>query len=154
MIQTKIISGFPGIGKSYFYNKNKDISLDSDSSCFHWNIINGKKETNKCFPNNYIKNIKENIGRYEYIFVSSHKIVRDALKQNCLFYYLVYPNMNMKDVFIKRYTERGNDEKFIERVNENWNQWINECQNVIIGCKNIEMQFDNLSHIIDYNIEK
>lgn len=32
---TMVISGFPGIGKSYFFRKNKDkIVLDSDSSKF------------------------------------------------------------------------------------------------------------------------
>lgn len=50
-IETVIISGFHGIGKSYFYNNNhKTLKIsDSDSSKFD------KKD----FPNNYIKHIKK-----------------------------------------------------------------------------------------------
>lgn len=35
MKETLIISGFPGVGKSYFFNNNSNlIALDSDSSEF------------------------------------------------------------------------------------------------------------------------
>ena len=36
------------------------------------------KERNPNFPNNYIEHIKENIGKVDYIFVSSHLVVRQA----------------------------------------------------------------------------
>lgn len=81
-----VISGFPGIGKSYMYNNMKDLKiLDSDSSKFSWvKDEEGKntKERNPDFPNNYIKHIKDNMDSSDIILVSSHKVVRDALKDN------------------------------------------------------------------------
>ena len=35
-MSTKIISAFPGCGKTYFHNNNKNTTLDSDSSHFSW----------------------------------------------------------------------------------------------------------------------
>ena len=35
-MKTKIISAFPGVGKTYYHERNKEISIDSDSSHFSW----------------------------------------------------------------------------------------------------------------------
>ena len=50
-MRTKIISGFPGIGKSYYHKLHPETTLDSDSSEFSW-IINefGDKIRNPEFP--------------------------------------------------------------------------------------------------------
>ena len=50
-MKTKIIAGFPGIGKSYVFNQRKYKCLDSDSSLFSW-IEKGVRHPD--FPNNYI----------------------------------------------------------------------------------------------------
>ena len=78
-IETIVVSGFPGVGKSYYvnYGESNDympqgFALDSDSSKFD------KKE----FPQNYIDHIKNNIGKVKIIFVSSHKEVREELVKN------------------------------------------------------------------------
>lgn len=74
MMDTKIISAFPGTGKSYVYRKyiNSDLKIiDSDSSKF----------SKEYFPANYIEHIKRCLGRYDIVFVSSHKSVRQALKR-------------------------------------------------------------------------
>ena len=66
-MKTKIISAFPGVGKTYYHERNKEISIDSDSSHFSWvkdENGNNTKERNPEFPNNYINHIKENIGNY------------------------------------------------------------------------------------------
>ena len=34
--ETRVISGFPGVGKTYFKNITNLIVLDSDSSKFSW----------------------------------------------------------------------------------------------------------------------
>ena len=146
-MRTKIISAFPGTGKSYYYGKYPNTTLDSDSSNFSWvkdENGNNTKERNPEFPQNYINHIKENIGKYKYIFVSSHKEVRDALLDNCLFFYLVYPSENRKDEFLERYRSRGNDEKFIKLISDNWEKWVREIYWINNGCEKIEMVLDNL----------
>lgn len=129
MIQTYIISAFPGTGKTYFHKNHPDISLDSDSSEFSWIIDkNGNKIRNPKFPNNYINHIKENIGKYKFIFVSSHKEVRELLNLHCIFYYVVYPLIECKEEYIERYRFRGSDEKFIDLISNNWDNWIEELE--------------------------
>lgn len=152
-MRTKIISAFPGTGKSTYHNKHKETTLDSDSSNFSWiTDSDGNKVRNPDFPKNYIQHIKENIGKYEIIFISSHKEVRDALLDECIFFYLVYPDDNRKEEFIERYRNRGNDEKFIELVTNKWEDWMKEIWFLPDGCKHINMVLDNLEDEIEHLI--
>lgn len=137
MKNTSIISAFPGTGKSYFYNQCKEIRkdliiLDSDSSDFSWiKDENGNNTTtrNPEFPDNYINHIKENIGKADLIFVSSHDIVRQALRDNNIKYMVVYPNIKCKDEYLERYRNRGNTEEFINMMDKNWDKFIDGMAN-------------------------
>lgn len=121
MRQTKIISGFPAVGKSVLTEQSNLIVLDSDSSSYSW-IRKGERHPN--FPNNYINHIKENIGKADYILVSSHDNVREALEENDIAYTLVYPSVELKDEYMNRYKSRGSEESFIAFINSNWNDFI------------------------------
>lgn len=126
MRNTKIISGFPGVGKSYLFDKNKDLSiLDSDSSSFSW-IEKGVRHPE--FPQNYIEHIKSNIGEADIILVSSHKTVRDALRDNNIKYILAYPAKRLKQEYIARFRARGNDDAFIKMIDTNWDNFIDEIE--------------------------
>ena len=144
---TKIISAFPGTGKSHYHNAHPDTTLDSDSSMF------SKSDD---FPENYINHIKENIGKYDIIFVSSHKVVRDALRNNCMFFYLIYPSKDQKDIYLDRYRKRGSPDQFVKLIKDNWDCWIDECSDVT-ECVNMQMTcFDYMDAIINAikNVEK
>lgn len=144
---SKIIAGFPGIGKTYFTNRHQN-AIDSDSSAFSWTIdTNNVKTRNKEFPQNYIRHIKENMGKYEYIFVSTHKEVREALKQNEIMFYLMYPLRCRKTEFMQRYKERGSSEEFINLVDASWDKWIDEIE-AFEGCYKICM-VDNIEKEIN-----
>lgn len=125
---TIIICGFPGTGKTWFYADYAptNFSIDSDSSQFDKNH----------FPENYIKHIISNIGKYQYIFVSSHKEVREALSQNGVEFTLVYPKISLKEEYIERYKQRGNEDSFINLLQTNWDEWIEDLQNEK-NCKHI-----------------
>lgn len=125
-MRTKIISAFPGTGKSHYHKLHPDTTLDSDSSQFSWIEINGNKTRNPEFPNNYIQHIKDNIGKYKYIFVSSHKEVRNALIDNCLKFYIVVPKFSCKEIYLDRYRQRGNDDYFINLIDRFWDLWLHE----------------------------
>ena len=119
-MNTKVISGFPGVGKSYLFNNTDLKVLDSDSSNFSWikdSEGRNTKERNPDFPQNYIDHIKKNIGKVDIILTSSHDVVRKALKESCIDYILVHPNIRAKEEYIERYTQRGNDESFIKMIN-------------------------------------
>lgn len=130
---TKVISAFPACGKTFLFNNedfvNKYIILDSDSSKFSWIYDDNGNKTNirnPDFPSNYIKHIKDNIGKVDLIFVSSHSSVREALDKNKIQYTLVYPYIGLKDDWINRCSNRGNDEKFIDVIDKNWDAWNKE----------------------------
>jgi len=131
---TIVISAFPACGKSYMFKNHNGkpyTMLDSDSSEFSWikdNKGNNTKERNPEFPENYIKHIKDNIGKVDVIFVSSHSVVRKALNKNNINFFMVYPDKSMKEEWVSRFRERGNDEKFISFILNNWDDFIDEIE--------------------------
>ncbi len=125
MVDTKIISAFPGTGKSYFHQNTGLQTLDSDSSTYSW-VSKGVR--NPDFPNNYISHIRDNIGSADVILVSSHKEVRDALVNGDIHYTLAYPDRSLKDEYVERFRQRGSPDTFVELVSTNWDNWISELE--------------------------
>lgn len=91
-----------------------------------------------------------NIGKYEFIFVSTHKEVRDALLANCLFFYLIYPDLDEKEVYLQRYRDRDSPQAFIDLLDKNWLNWLSELQRVGTGCKQVCMTFPYLDRELDH----
>lgn len=152
-MRTRIISAFPGTGKSVFYKKNESTTLDSDSSLFSWIYVDNEKKRHPFFPHNYINHIKKNIGRYEFILVSSHAEVRQALINNSIFFYWITPVPERKEEFIQRYKERGNDDGFVKLLETKWDDWMEEFfLDPGIGLKKIAMTLpyleDEIRHIV------
>lgn len=122
MKKTKVISGFPGVGKSTLTKNATDkVMLDSDSSQYSW-LEPGVRHPD--FPNNYMERIKENIGKVDYIFVSSHDVVREALEANRIPYTIVYPSKELKQEYIQRYIDRGNNDAFVRLLEEKYEEFI------------------------------
>ena len=157
-MSAKIISAFPACGKTTYYKKWSQYSLenvwrirnngeqaynnlglpcgqkilDSDSSEFSWvkdEYGNNTSVRNPKFPQNYIDHIKEKMLTEDIIFVSSHEVVRDALKQHGIPYHIFYPKKEQKERWICRFRERGNDEKFISFISDNWDKFIDGIEN-------------------------
>ncbi len=127
-MKTQVISGFPGVGKSYFVEKNPSC-LDSDSSVYSWSVDDdGERIRNPNFPKNYISHIEGNMGKVPIIFVSTHKEIRDALVENDIPFTLVYPRRDLKEEYLNRYRARKSPEGLINVVAEKWDAWINEME--------------------------
>lgn len=92
-----------------------------------------RKETirvrNHNFVKDYINHIKENIGRVDIIFVSSHLEIRQALQDNDIEYYTVYPSKNMLNEWVGRMYRRGNDIEFINKQIEMWDKNVGNIDN-------------------------
>ena len=136
MTMTRVISAFPGTGKSYFHqNSNLDI-LDSDSSEYSW-ISKGVR--NPDFPDNYMAHIKGKIGSADIILVSSHEVVREALVNEGIEFTLVFPERSLKREYIERFRQRGSPETFIDILSKNWDSWITQLQEQS-GCTQVQLQ--------------
>lgn len=133
----KVWSVFPLCGKTYCANLVGIDAVDSDSSYFSWVEEDGKKVRNPEFPKNYIEHIKDAITKHEYVFVSSHQEVRDALNNENIPFTLVYPHRNCLSEWIKRYNEREYNGFPLQVLVNNWEKWhdeldAQECENKII----------------------
>lgn len=131
--RTVVVSAFPCCGKTYAFENYQDkySMLDSDSSEFSWSYQKGEdknnwtvRKRNSEFPNNYIKHIKENIGKVDIIFVSSHLQVREAMEEAGIHYCTVYPKKEMLNEWVGRMYRRGNDYEFIKFQIEHWDEFM------------------------------
>lgn len=127
----KIISGFPGIGKSSLYNQAPERIADSDSSQFD------KSE----FPDNYIVHIRNLLeeGVKDYILVSSHFEVRDELEERGFPFFLVYPERGLKEEYLQRYRDRNSPQAFVDMMGANWDKFITGCEDQE-GCEHIVLK--------------
>ena len=117
-----IVSGFPGVGKSYFAASFMGTCTDSDSSLFD------KSE----FPANYMDHIAGHLQiKTSVILVSSHKVVRDALIDRGFSFCLVYPDQSLKAEYLERYRSRNSSQAFIDLIDKNWDAWLTECREVV-----------------------
>lgn len=124
-----VISAFPACGKSHCFKHGQDKYkiLDSDSSHFSWikdGQGNNTDQRDPNFPANYIQHIKDNMYTADIIFVSSHDIVREALHKANIETIMVYPDYHLKDEWLRRMEERGNDHKFLDFISTNWDKFI------------------------------
>lgn len=127
-MHTTIISGFPGIGKTRYYEwavKHGFKTLDSDSSKFSW-LSPGIR--NPKFPASYIAHIQEEIDKQDIILVSSHKEIRNALFVNGIAFFLAYPHKDRKQEFVANYEARGSTEAFVKLIGDNWDAWLDDIQ--------------------------
>lgn len=148
-----IISGFPGVGKTSLCSKSSELKvLDSDSSSFSW-ADKSKQKRSPNWPQNYIDHIQDQIIKNDLILVSSHKEVRSELVNTDIPFVLVYPSLEMKEEYIQRYINRGNEDAFVKLLEANYDKWITElmeqkgCTHVVLkpGQYLSDIIFDNIS---------
>lgn len=153
---TFVICASPGCGKSYCTKNFQDkfYMLDLDSSNYRYikdKDGNRTDERNPEFPMNNIQSVKDNIGKAHIIFVSNITAVRKALKDNNIKTIVVYPDKSLKEEFIRRYKERGNDEEFRRFLSDNWERFIDETEEdsdvFFMDKLTAERSFINLSYL-------
>ena len=131
----KVISAFPGIGKTTLVQTNKNY-IDLESSDYKWIDIDKtlpieeRKGTAKTispdFPENYIKKIIELTDMGFNVLISSHKEVREALQAQGVKYTIVLPSLDMKEEMINCYLGRGNQENFVNLLKANYEKFVED----------------------------
>ena len=102
------------MGDNYFINKFANTE---------------RKVRNPEFPANYIQHIKDNLGKVDVIFVSSHLEVRKALQEAEIEYVTVYPDPDLLEEWVGRMYLRKSPEAFIKFQIEKWEEFTKGVDN-------------------------
>lgn len=126
----KLILGFSGVGKSTIYNS--DIGLkcsDSDSSEFSWVVKNGERVRNPRFVEEYVHHLEKQLLVNDIVFGSTHpQIIKELQKRN-IEHIIVTPTHSAKKEYVKRWENRGSDEKFIDLMTLNFTNFVDDILN-------------------------
>ena len=121
-----IIIGYQGIGKSTVAGRNSIIDLESS------NFYDGGKR-----PDNwavYYANIAKALSKQGYIvFISSHKEVRDQLKDCGESIYVIYPTLDLKNYWIEKLRVRFE----FTKLEKDYRAWQNADQNYIENIRDL-----------------
>lgn len=148
-----VIIGYQGIGKSTLAGKHNCIDLESS------NFFDNGVRPDDWYV--FYCNIAIHLSEQGYtVFTSSHKVVRDYLKEHCKEpLYIICPSTTLKDEWVnklkKRYesTKLDKDYKALMNANYNYKTNINELTNCGINVYQI-MSMDYSLRDILLNINK
>lgn len=136
-MNTIICASFCGTGKTHLCSSSQRYI---EFECWEYQ--------NDDFPINYVSDIKSQIGRVNYIFISTNPVILKELYKSGIDIILVYPKFELKEEYIKRYKDRGSSDDFIEMLNRNWHDWITELHEQTY-CSQIELDSgEYLSNIL------
>lgn len=134
----KIICGFAGIGKSTLARNCSGV-VDLESTPFEKDWTRYAMVARHMAENGYT------------VLLSCHKEIREELHSG---YYLAIPRNLDKADYIKRYRDRGNNEAFIKKIEENWDSYLERLpheSNYISVKNNLQETLSNLSPNKDTN---
>lgn len=100
-------------------------------------------------------------GCYNYIFTSCHKKMREYLWASHIPYIIVMPQydkendawMTVRNEYMKRYLSRGNSYAFIEKIYNNWKDWMEEMLYNDPAPKIQLRRYSFIDEIFDYGYE-
>lgn len=117
-----IICGYAGIGKTYLAKSFPGV-IDLESTPF-------EKDWDR-----YLKCAMHYSNQGFLVLVSCHKEIRQLIVDNVPYYerVTIVPPVDAKKDFKKRYEKRGSTKYFIDMQMDNWEKWLNEDDNRLIG---------------------
>lgn len=127
---TKVVSAFPGTGKSYFvrHQKSGQAAIDLDSNSFTAGHTPDGKVRNPDFPRNYLTAIEAHIGKCSILFVSPHIAVLSALRKSGIAVTLIYPDRTLKSEYMQRFKQRGSPESFVQLLDTYWDDFLEQLE--------------------------
>lgn len=139
-----IICGFPGVGKTHFASTvSKDILADGAPILtvprYNLAISARVSDTVLCdsdsstfdkaqFPGNYLSAISQvaTFHPKSIQLVSTHDVVLAGLKDLKLPHTVVRPSIELKDLYLQRYRDRGSPEAFCALIDKMWDRFIKD----------------------------
>lgn len=139
-MKTRIIAGYPEIGKTYMTKVFSDV-VDLESSDYHWIYDNSvdffdyeskkgstNRKLNPNWPGNYITAICEAYEKNEfsYILIAGKLEVVELLSNCHIPFTIVVPNKELKEEYKERYLKRNNTSQFISFVLSRWDNYMEQ----------------------------
>jgi HAD superfamily hydrolase (TIGR01509 family) len=129
---TIILATFACLGKTTYAKKHPNIALDMESLPYKLKDLiseNGdfekikNRETtfetnNENYPENYIADLKDKLGKYKVIFITLSPDIMEGLEKENIQYSIVYPNKSRKQKIIRDAEKRGNSSDFLRMLEE------------------------------------
>lgn len=100
------------------------VIADSDSTMFPKETRNGESWVKQYID--YIAYVQKNHPQ-SFQFVSTHREVRKALFDHKLPHIVVAPHKSLKDVYIKRYVDRGSPDAFVKLMEDKFEEFADDC---------------------------
>ena len=132
-----IIAAFPGMGKTYTRMSTESLRIKDLDASKYSKLEDGKrgKIPNPDFPKNYIDAIEvaSKSNDYDVVFVSTPTEIRELMSSRKIDYILISPYNNCKNAIIERFKERGNSQRFINNMYNNWSKYMLTITNDPVG---------------------
>ena len=112
-----IYAAFCGTGKTYILENFEGVV---EFECW--------KYDNEYFPNNYVNDIKSKIYDSDCILISTNPVGLKELNRQGIKVTLVYPRIECKREYLRRYIYRGSSDDFINMLDKEWENWLIELQ--------------------------
>lgn len=128
MSATILCAAFCGTGKSYLCRNEPHTYREIEC----WQYRKGD------FPNNYVHDVIDAIGKIKYLFISTDPVILKALHILGIKILLLYPENELRNEYLDRYINRDDPYDFIGSIMKNWDIWINElkdqnyCRHIIL----------------------
>ena len=129
IINTVVISGFPGIGKTTFAKMYPTAVRDLTPEEYQFKRdISGFNILNPEWPNNYIEAIKslDKSGMYRCVLVPSNIIIRNLMAKNNIRYTNICPedSLEMRNIISSRLKSKHERNSVIEDIINNFSKHV------------------------------
>ena len=127
-METKVIAAWCGSGKTFICEKTSINAVEIE----YW------KYKEKDLQKEYIIDVKNNIGKVDYIFIPTEPEGMMLLHNEGIEITLVYPQNELRNEYLDRYIERDSPYDFIGTFMKHWNIWIDDlkeqhyCKHVVL----------------------
>ena len=121
-------AAFCGTGKSYLCKNFPDIYKEIEC----WEYRKGN------FPNNYVQDVINMMGKTKYLFISTDPVILKELNKMGIDIQLIYPKNELRNEYLDRFITRVSPLDFVGAIMINWHKWINElkeqnyCNHIIL----------------------